>query len=109
DAVHLGAAHRTRALGHAAPGVAGDDLALEVALLLALHAVAVVGLGHVALLAFPLKSLSAHTAGTVRHTVLAPLPYLVPAWRVRPSRPPPAVSGRRTPPATRKAVKILTA
>ena len=48
DAVHFGAAHRTRALGHAAPGVAGDDLALEIALLLALHAVAVVGLGHVA-------------------------------------------------------------
>src|SRR5262249_15198986 len=58
DAVHLCTAHRTRALGHAAPGVAGDDLALEVALLLALHAVAVVGLGHVAS-SLPLMSLSA--------------------------------------------------
>src|SRR5438045_3544374 len=48
DAVHLRAAMRALAFGHPAPGVASYDLALEVALLLALHAVAVVCLGHVA-------------------------------------------------------------
>jgi len=44
DPVHLGAANRTDALGHPAP-VGLVDLPVEVTLFLALHAVAVVGLG----------------------------------------------------------------
>src|SRR3954447_25329252 len=46
DPVHLGAADRAGALGHPATGLADLDLAVEVALLLALHAVAVVALRH---------------------------------------------------------------
>src|SRR3954447_9931285 len=46
DPVHLGAADRAGALGHPAAGLADLDLAVEVALFLALHAVAVVALSH---------------------------------------------------------------
>jgi len=52
DPVHRGAADRALALGHAPTRVADRDLTLEVALLPALHAVAVVGVGHVVLLVF---------------------------------------------------------
>ena len=45
DAVHGGAADRALALGHVHAGLADLDRALEVTLLLALHAVAVVRLG----------------------------------------------------------------
>src|SRR5204862_5376012 len=50
DAVHLRSAHGAETLGHAATGVAHLDLAVEVALLLALDAVAVVSLRHGVLL-----------------------------------------------------------
>src|SRR5947208_3588071 len=50
DPVHLRAAHRAGALGHAATGLADLDFAFEVALVLALHAVTVVRLGHAVLL-----------------------------------------------------------
>src|SRR5439155_7109657 len=46
DPVHLGAADRAGALRHPATGLADLDLAVEVTLLLALHAVAVVALSH---------------------------------------------------------------
>src|SRR5689334_7547360 len=52
DPVHRGAADRALALGHAPTRVAARDLTLEVALLPALPAVAVVGVGHVVLLVF---------------------------------------------------------
>ena len=48
DPVHLRATDRALALCHATARLADRDLTLEVPLLLALHAVAVVGLGHVA-------------------------------------------------------------
>src|SRR3954454_23557328 len=46
DPVYLGAADRAGALRHPATGLADLDLAVEVTLLLALHAVAVVALSH---------------------------------------------------------------
>src|SRR5256885_12426659 len=50
DPVHLGTAHGAGALSHAATGLADLDFAFEVALVLALHAVTVVRLGHAVLL-----------------------------------------------------------
>src|SRR3954453_20026283 len=46
DAVHLGAAHRAGALCHATSRVTDSNLPVERPLLLALHAVALVALGH---------------------------------------------------------------
>src|SRR3954452_21910316 len=46
DAVHLGAADRAGALCHAPARVTDPNLTVERALLLALHAVTLVGLGH---------------------------------------------------------------
>src|SRR5881398_970439 len=46
DAVHLGAAHGAEALCHATARVADSNLTVERPLLLALHAVALVALGH---------------------------------------------------------------
>ncbi len=49
DPVHLRAAHGARALSHPPARLADLDLTVEVALLLALHAVSVVALGHAVL------------------------------------------------------------
>src|SRR5437763_12766830 len=46
NAVHLGAGDRAEALGQASTGVAHLDFTVERALLLALHAVALVAVGH---------------------------------------------------------------
>jgi len=59
--VHLGAAHRTRALRHSAAGLRLAYLTLEIALLLTFHAISVVGLCHVRLLKVGVTLLAARS------------------------------------------------
>lgn len=78
DAVHLRPASRTGALGHPATGVTRHDLALEVALLLALDAVAVVGVGHGASLSTRVRCVTGESASGSSYDALCARP--LPGW-----------------------------